>query len=258
MLYSSSRSHLKTTLGLTHFHEKDYNVSEPEELTHEAYLSSLVKVSSLNVREEALAAEKMSTASEGLAGMSSAMGVVPFTLTLDAIDAVDDFSSGSKHFVSLAVQPGCKIGLTESFSSITPPNITGSVGSSSLTSCVPNDSPSFCVIRCVGKIAGSTEEKFVYVCPEGARVKDKMKASTAKTSVVGELKKLGVVFNGNLEVCENDEVDEAVKPAVDDGGATSKAAEVRSRRGDGETILAKALSVVVELLNAPTFMAAIS
>mmetsp|Transcript_12606 Transcript_12606/g.25710 ORF Transcript_12606/g.25710 Transcript_12606/m.25710 type:complete len:219 (-) Transcript_12606:1274-1930(-) len=123
MLYSSSRSHLKTTLGLTHFVEKDYNVSEPEELTSESYLSSLVKVSTLNSRETALAAEKMSTASEGLAGMSTAMGVVPFTFTEGLTTEINDFKDGRKHFVSMSVEPGCKIGLSPSYSTITQRNI---------------------------------------------------------------------------------------------------------------------------------------
>ena len=52
MLYSSSRSHLKNTLGLTNFVEKDYNVSDADELTQESYRASLFKVSTLNEREE--------------------------------------------------------------------------------------------------------------------------------------------------------------------------------------------------------------
>ena len=58
MLYSSSKEDLKKALGLTSF-AGDYYANVKSDLTWDAYAASLVKVVSLNEREEALQQEKM-------------------------------------------------------------------------------------------------------------------------------------------------------------------------------------------------------
>ena len=176
--------------------------------------------------------------------MSSAMGVVPFTFTPTLSTELDSFKSGSKHFVSMAVEPGCKIGLSPGYKSITsPPNISGMVGSGSLTEHVDSSTPSFCVVRCVGNAGSEPVVKFVYVCPEGSMVKAKMQASTAKSSALSNLRSMGLEISDKVEVCEADEVDEAIKPKGEEEGATSKAAEINhmkpKRKGRGKARIAK-------------------
>ena len=62
MLYSSSVTHLKKTLGLTSFTSEgggDYHASEKEDVRWDVYVGSLVKVLAFNEREAALNQEKV-------------------------------------------------------------------------------------------------------------------------------------------------------------------------------------------------------
>eukprot|EP00518_Triparma_eleuthera_P018508 CAMPEP_0197571096 /NCGR_PEP_ID=MMETSP1320-20131121/41780_1 /TAXON_ID=91990 /ORGANISM="Bolidomonas sp., Strain RCC2347" /LENGTH=337 /DNA_ID=CAMNT_0043133579 /DNA_START=62 /DNA_END=1073 /DNA_ORIENTATION=+ len=232
MLYSSSKEDLKKALGLTSF-AGDYYANVEEDLKWDAYAASLVKVVAMNEREEALQQEKMDKIADGGSQLSKqgAMGVVPFSLSPCASSALDAFARGGSHLVQLGQArdaPSLRGG------------IAGAVGSRPLAGELGGDEPSFVIVRCVGDVAGSTKEVFVYSCPEAAPVRTKMSFSTAKSAALAEIKKAGVVFDRTFEITEPPEID-AVLETVAKGGreeASSAAAEIKhkkpSRPGKGK------------------------
>lgn len=232
MLYSSSKDHVKKTLGLTSF-SGDYYANDTTDLKWDAYSASLIKVVSLNEREEVLEQEKQDKIADGGGQVTAgaAMGVVPFTLTSEATALLTKFKSGKLHFVSLGLGDKCTINVTEGFDG-SGVNIVGAVGSATLADKLVQDSPSFVCVRCVGQIAGSTVEAFVYSCPENSQVRNKMSFSTAKTAALSEMKRVGVVFEKNFEITEASEVDDVLKSIVEGEkiGATSAAAEIKHKK----------------------------
>ncbi|GMH92489.1 hypothetical protein TrVE_jg6734 [Triparma verrucosa] len=232
MLYSSSKDHVKKTLGLTSF-KGDYYANDVADLKWDSYSASLVKVVSLNEREEVLEQEKQDKIADGGGQVTAgaAMGVVPFSLTSEATAQLTKFKSGELHFVSLGLGAECTINVSEGFDA-SGVNIVGAVGSAPLASKLVQTSPSFVCVRCAGPIAGSTVEVFVYSCPENSPVRTKMSFSTAKSAALSEMKRVGVVFEKNFEITETSEVDDVLKTIVEGekSGASSAAAEIKHKK----------------------------
>ena len=153
MLYSSSKEDLKKALGLTSF-AGDYFANTLDDLTFSSYSASLVKVVTLNEREEALQQEKLDKIADGGSQVSKqgAMGVVPFAFNEEAKAEVNKFSEGHIHYLSLGeivlhdylhlastfskfslpspagLGENCTIVLSEGFKDISGVNIVGAVG----------------------------------------------------------------------------------------------------------------------------------
>jgi hypothetical protein len=231
MLYSSSKTNLMKTIGLTYFTVSgngEYYANEHGDLTYDAYLSSLIKVVELNEREQAMAAEKNDTidaGGAGAAGKTSGMGTVPFALTPDAVEHLTKFAQGSIHYVSLCVNSNCTISLSPGFLEVTGVNIVGAVGSQKLAPKMTQNSPSFCAVRCIGKSITTTSETFVFCSPENSPIREKMTYSSAKSAAILEMKKLNILFDRNIEITDTADVDDYLKhEPVDDGTTASSAA----------------------------------
>jgi len=130
------------------------------------------------------------------------------------------------HYVALKVNGDCTIDIADGFLEVTGVNIVGAVGSQTLASKLVQTSPSFCAVRCIGQTVTTVSETFVFCSPEAASVREKMTFSSAKASALAEMKKVGVLFDRNVEITDTADVDEYLKPEPAEGGASSRAAEI--------------------------------
>lgn len=101
MLYSSSREDLKKGLGLALFVTPDYQASTLHDISWDTYIASTTAVASddiLTNKEKSLRDEDALANTERLhlGTKSTAMGVVPFTLSSEVSDILRQFNASNK------------------------------------------------------------------------------------------------------------------------------------------------------------------
>ena len=203
MLYASTRDTLKKALGRSYFHSELYG-STPEDVSFHAYEEHMSKPASAHVAltssERAAASEASLEVAQGPSG--EYVHGVKFPLTPGARQAVEDFAAKAVNWLQLGVAVA-----TETVELIT---TSQAVFARELGGEIPKDVPRFSLFRFDHEHAGAAVSSvvFIYSCPTGAKIKEKMMYSTVKAVVIDVCEKAGVSVATKVEIDDGDELTE--------------------------------------------------
>jgi len=239
MLYSSSREDLKRTLGLGYF-QAEYAANLQSDVTWEQFQSTLNREFDRDIlteTERLVLDEKVMTANESVKIKSSAMGVLPFEMTEQVIEKLNEFKTETCNWVEMTLE-------SETVSLLSAKNVSTS---SKFQQHVSEEQASFIAVR-LPKSTGEIVSFFIFSCPENVPVRSKMTMSSSKASVLAAAQQQGVTFDRTLEIRGSDEIDDMLalelnEGANADGSVSSSAASIAhnkpSRPGKGKAKVSK-------------------
>eukprot|EP01104_Vermistella_antarctica_P000812 TRINITY_DN10922_c0_g1_i1.p1 TRINITY_DN10922_c0_g1~~TRINITY_DN10922_c0_g1_i1.p1 ORF type:complete len:349 (+),score=94.36 TRINITY_DN10922_c0_g1_i1:25-1047(+) len=201
MLYASTRDICKRQLGYTYFTDELYG-SNPGEVDWESYQDHLTK----HVTEAPLTAKEVQVRSESLMHHDPGhtreyVHSVQFPISREAVDAIGSLGNGSVSLVQLRV---------ESSSETIELAATSNTTLDQFPSQQPAAEPRFNIFRWPHMHNGEKVNSivFVYYCPDGAKIKERMLASTVKAPAIAAAEKAGVTIEKKIEITEADELNE--------------------------------------------------
>lgn len=221
MLYSSSREDLKRGLGSSFF-RGEYAANESAELSFDVMKSYFARDKNdlfLTERERLLVEEKGRIDAETVFTKTNMMAVLPFKVDTDVVEKLQ------------AIQATADFNWIEiSFESETLKFVSAEQVGSDVTSWAPfvkAEEPRFFVF-CLPKISGSGSGSemvnfMAFFCPETAPVRVKMTMSSSKATLVATAATHGLKFNKTFEIQAADEIDDYVRPELDDTSTTMTA-----------------------------------
>lgn len=215
MLYSSSREDLKKHIGIGLFHS-EYAANYKTDITWAAYQSSLKKDVDMDVlteNERLIMEERVLSQVESSTVKSTALGVMPFEMSTEVMEKLDQFKEASGNEES----DGCNwVEMTVESETVQLKQARFVSVGDSLQDYIPNDSASFIAIK-LPKLGSNNEiiTIFVFSCPENTPVRTKMTMSSSKASVLAAAQSKGLVFDKTLEIRDPEDIDEMVRAEID-------------------------------------------
>mmetsp|Transcript_3326 Transcript_3326/g.7841 ORF Transcript_3326/g.7841 Transcript_3326/m.7841 type:complete len:341 (-) Transcript_3326:71-1093(-) len=230
MLYASSRDALKRDLGYSCF-KGEMHASDMEEVSYERYqqqvlVSDTDRLSLMSEKERMLAKELNTHVDTGIS-KSSYVHSVQLPLTPEAESAIKAFVAKSANFVRLKADTAKEvIDLDDS------QTLQGGFARFKGLVCV-GEEPRYCLYSHEAEGAASPVTVFVFFCPEGAKVREKMLYSTAKAACIGLAEQLGVTVDKKLEVRDSSDLTEAELQPSEPAAAEPAAPAISRPRGPG-------------------------
>jgi len=206
MLYASTRSTFRKSLGDSYFVDEVYG-TDKQEFTLEGYMrhrKSVTAAPALTEKEEER--ERMrkeeSGAEVGITTKKSHVHGVFFPFSSTAETQMKNLSSGSINYIQLTLDSA-----RETIELVSNKNIDVS----EIKGLTPSDRPSYHFFKFRHAFEDNTIESiiFIYVCPMNSKVKEKMLYSSCKASVISVAESLGLAIDKNSEASEPNEVTEA-------------------------------------------------
>eukprot|EP01040_Poterioochromonas_malhamensis_P000587 gene587-627_t len=202
MLYSSSREDIKFSLGLGYF-KSEYGANQLSDILWEAYQNSLRKdfdVDLLTETERLVLEEKALTQKESGDVKATALGVIPFALSEEVTEKLNDFKAGTYNWIDVTVA-------NEVVQLLSAKTVNEE---EEVKQHMNPDVASF-IFGKFTKPDGTSFRFFVFSCPENVPVRMKMTMSSSKASVTAAAAVAGLNFDKNFEVREIDELDEVLR-----------------------------------------------
>ncbi|MDP2437060.1 MAG: twinfilin-like domain-containing protein [archaeon] len=199
MLYASSRETCKKSLGSGYFSE-DFHVTDASELKWEEFQShkqGKYVEAPLTATEVEMRLEKHAEIHHGHA--HEYVHSVKFPVSQEAFAQLQSMTSSPHKVVFMHVDPVKEtIELRGSH--------TAPLGS--LLGLIPQDSPTFCVMRYDHAFNGAQVASyvFIYSCPERSPIKLKMLHSTVKAPAIAGVEKAGLQVAAKIEIDEASEL----------------------------------------------------
>mmetsp|Transcript_27658 Transcript_27658/g.77331 ORF Transcript_27658/g.77331 Transcript_27658/m.77331 type:complete len:386 (+) Transcript_27658:121-1278(+) len=227
MLYSSAKETLLQAVGQDHF-AVDYHVSHASELTFKnieqatssAGDDALSEVEKMQrAQDKAEMKEAQSRANQGRPSGIGGYHSVSMPLDSTANDLLSRFKAGTYSFVHLRVN--------SKNDGVEGVRGEGNVSLSNASSKIDSNQPGFYLF----KDGGSA--KFVYVCPGKSPVSKRMVSSTAKPSVLDQMKAAGIKVSKTVEASDPGDVDASLFATRSYGsGGSSGSSPSRSQEPD--------------------------
>ena len=233
MLYSSSKEDLKRSLGQGYF-TAEYNANTRGDVTWGAFQESLNKERSaemMSFAERTVFEERIASHAESSVQKSSAMNVLPFTLTpelLAALAAIKKQQDACNWVEMTADGDAIKL--------IASKTVAHALGAgSSLQPHVSEAEARFYAARLTKSSGGQGVFFFIFSCPEVTPIRQKMTMASAKASVLAMAGEQGLVFDKNVEIRDAADIDEVVRQelepeAADSPSPSSAAASMNAKK----------------------------
>jgi len=197
MLYASGVEDVKGGLGHTNF-KGNIHVTERGELTVAAIAGKTVRDHSDAPLTEAemLAKEEVAQMAPPGEARANAMGMVPFEFSEEVDRKLRAFASGGTNLIEFLVEDGKTVKL-------------GNCADDTLTnSSIETKSPRFYIVR---KTDTTQNVYYVFSCPEGTKIRDRMTYSTCKATLGHHISELGIEVDKVFELGDPLEIDEIMK-----------------------------------------------
>jgi len=206
MLYASTRSTLKKSLGDNHFVDDMYG-TEKKDFTwdgYEKHRTSVTASAPLTAREEEIARmrKEESGADVGVTTKKAHVHGVFFPMTEKARSVMNDFVNGSVNYVQLKIDSSGEVIDLVTGKNVNPDDIQG------LT---PADEPRYHFFRYRHSFEDNTIDSiiFIYSCPMKSKVKERMLYSSCKSAVIQiGTEELGLNIDKNSEVSDGQDLTE--------------------------------------------------
>lgn len=222
MLYSSSKEDLKRSLGQGYF-VAEFSANNREDLTWKNFQDSLMKGRSsdmLSQHERSVFEERIASHVESNNSKSTARNVLPFQLSPELRAKFAEFKNKSSNWIEMTVE-GETVSLVGSQQV---PNLCSGAGTS-LQSYVSDSEARFIMAR-QARPADGELSFFIFSCPEGVPIRQKMVMSSSKATVISIATEAGLLFDRNVEIRATADVDESLRSELEPEalGASSAAA----------------------------------